>query len=236
LLVELIAITDQAGAPPCELRQDEIIALSENSVRLRDILVLPCGDLEHFEGAENLVIATLPRDSRTLSLTRVGVADLLARRIPALAGLTESGNDQRITFTNSAASEVRPETDTQCYVATRNIAPGELVTGEDVSQSECLADRAASRIAYDRREGVPRTSEVIHQGDYLGRLMPLPRSNWDVGQQLTMSIRVGPVAVERQVWAMEPAAGNASVFLKDEYGAVFSAPVSMLAKKAEAPE
>lgn len=226
MLVELLAATTEIAA--CRLREDHAIVLSDNSIRVRDILELPCGDGEYSDIGD-LIIAALPESLETLAVARNGLADLLRRRVPGLADALPAIEEGSIVFRRSADALGDAGADAQCFAAARSIAADELLSHDSVAPARCEPGRDAIRVSYDRRHGVVRATEPLAKGDYLGRLMSLPRRGWDANQALTMSVRIGPVTVERNVRAIAPTGDASSAFVKDADGAVFSAPVASLA-------
>jgi hypothetical protein len=227
LLFELVAATIQAAA--CELRSEQVIVLADRNIRLNDILDLRCGDGQYAETGD-LVVAFLPERSETLTVTRIGLADLVRRRVPGLEEALADEGEGSITFRRRVDTQLEAGDGEQCFAATRNIAAGELVTYDSVATTRCAAVQHPARLNYDRRHGVVRAASAVEAGEYLGRLMPLPRSGWEEDQPLILSLSIGSVTIQREVQSATPAGGGAAAFVRDKDGALFSAPMSSLAR------
>ena len=225
MLVELLAAAE-IGA--CKLRDEQVIVLIDNSIRVHDILELPCGDGQYSD-AGDLVIAALPENSEALTVARNGLADLLRRRVPGLADALPSENEGSVVLRRSTDVATDTGPDTRCFSTGRRISADELLTQDSVVPAPCESGRSVGWLNYDRRHGVLRADTPLAEGAYLGRLMPLPEESWDAGQLLKMSIRIGPITIERNVRAAAPVGGAESALVKDADGAVFSTSVASLA-------
>ncbi|HEV7690385.1 MAG TPA: hypothetical protein VGO52_06170 [Hyphomonadaceae bacterium] len=218
------------GTTPCELRADDSITLSQDQIRIQDVVDLPCGDTD-IQNISDLSVAALPASTSEVSISRDAVADLVRRRVPGLADLKVSDGQRLVTFRRAEAVKARVAPQAGCFAAVRNFAAGDLVTPDGVTETACSAGQAAARLVYDRRQSVTRAAQVIVNGEYLGRLMPLSPSGWDQGEPLKLHIQIGAVTVEREVRAIEPGSQGGRVFIRDTDGAVFGAPIDMLTKQ-----
>ncbi|MBX9813655.1 MAG: hypothetical protein K2X76_03035, partial [Sphingomonas sp.] len=69
------------------------------------------------------------------------------------------------------------------------------------------------------------TAAPVASGDYLGALAPLPARAIKRGAPLTLRAMAGPIVIEREVRAVQPARAGGRVFVRDADGHVFAAPL-----------
>ena len=209
------------------------VALPDGVLRVRDVVQLDCLPAKERGSIGELVIGDLREHAGKVEVTGSDIADAVRRRVPGLplakdmpAKLTilVSGQD-RLTTTSAAL----------CVVSGRNIAAGEKIVRSDVTSTPCPARPPRPVIAYEAEHGVVRALADIPEGEALGRLMVPDTEFPDSGDELLLIVKVGPVSIERRVWAMQPAPRSGELFVRDEAGNIFPAPID-LGRNAERRE
>ncbi len=220
-----------AGAPTilvaaaCGFLPLEAVELGRREVRVADLVSLDCIEAVERPRVGALVVATLPGDGRPATLSRAAVADLVRRRVPALANLSTETMGQSVSF-RSSAQTAAPRTPI-CYAAAHAIETDEPLTRADVVAAACILNSERANLRYDRLHGAVRASEHLIAGEYLGPLAALPGVFPDADDALILSAAIGPVRIERDVVAVQPSLGEA-IFVRDRDGDVFRAEVASL--------
>jgi flagella basal body P-ring formation protein FlgA len=202
----------------CHLTSQAEIVLDERAVRVGDVLDLACISPEAREDIADLVIAEIPAGVTRMDVSQAGLEALARRRVPGLEFASSGTDGLKITFrTPAVQAEATPVS--SCFAAARAIEAGGLVTRKDLAAAPCSAEPAERALTFDRVHGVLRAQAPITSGAYLGRVAA-PESAVDAGEALTLRISVGPVQIERDVWAVQAAAGGAGIFVRDNRGEV----------------
>lgn len=221
-----LAIPVPAAAGP-----DHVVTLKP-AVSLQDA-ALRVGDLVTVRGGRlpariaSMVVARLPRGAATVDMPAAQAAALVRRRVPALRAVASQGAVVRIRL---AAAPVVARAQAACFVSATDLPAGATLTTADVVRTECAA-RPAAGLRY-RVGGLVIVGFPVAAGDYLGRLPALPDSAVDKGAPMTLRARSGLVTIERSVVAMQPARSGGKVFVRDEDGHVFPAPLALSGKGA----
>lgn len=212
--------SDRPPEPPaqCRLVSATDIDLSERVIRVGDIVEDQCDADARMREA---VIAILPRHGERITLTRRALAGLVRRRLP---GLDPAANGEASIAFN-ALRVARPSASaSNCYAAAHALSEGAALSGEDLRHAPCVSGENPALI-YDRAMGVVRATRAIGEGEALGSFAAPPRRFADTGDELSLSVAVGPVRVERTVTALQPAPKGGAVFVRDAEGHIFSAPI-----------
>lgn len=223
----MIVLLASLAGTACALASAHTLDIAGADVRIRDVATLECVRPEFRKPLGNLVVATLPTHANEVTLARGALATLIRRRAPLLAGIEVGTTDQPVTLRRPVAAGVQPDATSGCWVAARAIPEGLSITGEAIQAAPCADRSGVPRIRYDRAQGIARATSNIAGGDYLGRLDVPAERFADTGDELSLVAIVGPVRIERSVWAVQPGRG-ASVFVRGEDGEVFRAPVQHL--------
>ena len=207
-----------AGAV-CALTNAQSVDLSGADLRVSDVMSLECVASSHRREIGELAIASANRESE---VTRLALAALVRRRVPALAELELSDD-------SAATVRVRPPRRApalafECYGARRAIGADEAISTDDVERAPC-SPRARAPVRYEPMHGLMRATEDIAAGELLGRMMAPPPPITEAGREMTLRIAIGPVMIERSVETVQPSRGGA-IFVRDQDGHVFSAPMN----------
>ena len=122
-----------------------------------------------------------------------------------------------------------------CFVAARALRAGQIVSRQSLSPAPCEPGARSALIRYDRIHRVVRATSDLAEGEYLGRLDVTYGLASDAGDALVLVVAIGPVRIERQVWAMQPAHDGAALFVRDSDGNIFRAPIEADAAAETAP-
>lgn len=207
-----------AAGAVCALIDASAVNLAGADVRLAEIASLDCIAHEHRKRIGDLSIATMTGER---ALTRSALATLVRRRVPALANIDLGGDAD-------ASIQLRPPRQAvahqSCYAARRPIELGAAISAEHLEQAACATRARTGLVRYDRAAGVARATQPIIAGDHLGRMMASPPAA-EAGDELTLTVALGPVTIQRTVQAVQTSRGGA-VFVRDADGRVFPARLS----------
>jgi hypothetical protein len=153
------------------------------------------------------------------------MASLVRRRIPGLA-ISQENMGGTITFMRSAPRPEAPLERRPCFALAHPLKAGALVTGDDLLRVSCISDTKPAALRYDGTNGTTRAGAPLDAGSYVGPLVVPHHHYADRGDNLVLGVSIGPVRIERQVFAMQPAAAGSDIFVRDEDGNVFSAPIA----------
>jgi|CXWL01.1.fsa_nt_gi hypothetical protein len=223
------------AAVACGLMPSETIELTAREVRVANIVSLECIAPSERRDIGALVVAVLPSGARSTPVTRAALAGLARRRVPALASLVVEDGNRSVTLHRSVAAQTDDTaSDPACYAAAHVVEAGEPLTGANLVAAPCRDSPADVELHYDRLHGVLRATQPLASSDYIGRVMAPPVPFPDTEDALTLSAAVGPVRVERDVVAVQPSLGEA-IFVRDNDGAIFRAPMASLRRTEPAP-
>lgn len=205
----------------CALSPLEAIDLNAAEVRVRDVIILDCIAPERRARIGELIVARSASHERELQLDRRALLALVRRRAPGLGEIlapTASGSI-RLRFRGVSAAAPEP----RCFAAARSLGPSRALRSSDLVDDDCVDGRPTS-LRYDRRDGIVRTTRPIEAGEPLGPLASLPTDVVEQGAPLILVSRSGPVVIEREVRAAQPARTGDALFVRDREGQLFSAP------------
>jgi flagella basal body P-ring formation protein FlgA len=110
-----------------------------------------------------------------------------------------------------------------CMRPVRDIAAGTPLAARDFEHADCPAKAPRAAFSYDARRGAARASRDIAAGEAVAALPAFALADVSPGQKLYVSVRVGPVVVEREVEALQSGRAGGRIFVKGSDGRVFSA-------------
>lgn len=205
----------------CALSPLDAIDLDAGEVRVRDVATLACIAPERRDHIGGLIVAQGASHVRELELDRGALLALVRRRAPGLGEVLTVGASGSIRLRFPSASTARPEP--RCFAAARSLGPGHALRAADLVAGDC-ANSQPTALRYDRRHGIVRAARAIEAGEPLGPLAPLPADVVEQGAALTLVSRSGPIVIEREVRAAQPARTGGALFVRDRDGRLFSAP------------
>jgi hypothetical protein len=104
------------------------------------------------------------------------------------------------------------------------LTAGAVPTASDFAPAKCEAIRAASPFRYDVKIGAARSERDIQRGETVAAIPEFALAAVRPGQRLYIKTRTGPVTVQREVKAFQPAMPSRALFVEAADGTVFSAP------------
>lgn len=206
----IAAILLAAGAPTITAAAE--VAVAGRQVLIGDVVTGSILDAR----TRARVVATLPRDGASVTISRQGLARLVRRSVP---GATIAGADGEIVLRSIAPAPVAGT----CFVLVAPVAKGEAITPDLVAEASCGESRPGS-VGFDRAAGGAVALASLPAGTRLGHIAPLSAPGIGKGTALRLVSLAGPVRVERQVTALQPSRGR-RVFVRDADGRVFAAPL-----------
>jgi hypothetical protein len=163
-------------------------------------------------------------------VTRSALAGLIRRAVP---GLRVTGDGPSIITLISALPRARVEQG-PCFEARELIAAGAGIHIDDAAAVSCDPDRKPASIERDPATGEARAVSAIGAGAYLGRLRLAESPEVRAGDRLTLISSAGPVRIQRQVTALQPARRkDRRLFVAASDGAVFAAPLKLEGSHAQ---
>lgn len=204
-----LALAAAIGAAPPPSPAEAAITVVEGRILARDIA------RESPDGSA--VVASLPRGMHRIELTEERRRALLRNRFPGgryallhrgtLAIEREAGTDQ-------AAA---PGT---CFAARADIAAGSAIVRNALEQVSCSRDAAGAWLTHDARSRTLFARADIPAGTYLGRIRPGAAAGVAAGARLVFRSSEGPVTIEREATALQPARAGRPLFARTEDGEV----------------
>jgi len=79
-----------------------------------------------------------------------------------------------------------------------------------------------SAVRYDRAMGAVRLAHDLQPGDVVAEIPPSMMAGIGPGEKLYVTVRVGPVLVQREVEALQPANPGQKLFVRAADGQVIS--------------
>lgn len=116
----------------------------------------------------------------------------------------------------------------ECLRVVRPVASGETVVLADVSPTSC-EDGVERAFRIDPRWRTLTAVRDLQPGEVLSGAPSSTLAAVRPGDRLFLSIRVGPVTVEREVEAVQAARAGEAVFVRGADGRVFQAPAPEIA-------
>jgi len=107
--------------------------------------------------------------------------------------------------------------------ATHSLAAGQVPAAGDLVVAECGDSKPNSVVRYDADLRAVRFTRPVQADEIIAAI---PRDLMTViipGQKIYVSVRVGPVVVQREVEALQPANPGQSLFVRTVDGQVMSA-------------
>jgi hypothetical protein len=215
----------------CTLTTADAVDLKDRSLRVKDVVQLDCVPEDARDSLGAIVLGKLPSESAEIRLSHTDIAVLAERRIPGLDLTVEEGLSEEVTL--RAGRDIASTATPPCFAAAHPIAANQAISAGDLLPASCQGKDGRPPVHYDKANGVVRTAANLAQGDYLGRLSVPAQTYPDTGDELLLSVGLGPVRIERQVWAVQPAPNRGEMFVRDEAGVVFRVPLAAPKTKGE---
>jgi len=161
------------------------------------------------------VVARMPAGAASVTLPRRAVAALVHHNIARLRPAAGPGN---IVFRLAPVAHVSAI----CFRLRQKVARGGVVGPEMAAPAPCSGQPSAMlRFA----DGALHATADLFPGDYLGAVHLTGRPAVQKGDALQIVSTVGPIRVVRAVTAMQDGRNGRRIFVRDEDGQVFAAPM-----------
>lgn len=204
------------------LTPSDHVNLASTNIVISDV-VSPDGiDEAVYKRVAGKVIATLPEGHTKIDLPRDTLANLVRRRVPLFSDIDTIDGQGAIHFESGISQQVNNK---QCKMTIGALEQGTVVLARHLMSVSCRAGAEMAPVRYDRLTGVLRTKTKISAQTYLGRVEAAEREFADTGDELVLMVKMGPVRVERPVWALQPALGADHIFVQDKNGTLMRVPV-----------
>ena len=215
----LLNVIAAAAGSMATLTSAPTVALDAARIRIADVVASHRLPRSEWDRLAPMVIARLPDNAPTLALSRTAVAALVARRAPAMQ-LARGTGAQTIQFMIRVRESQNPTLG--CRVLAVPRGAGESVVAADLRPALCT-DNAPASLRLNREDHRLVAVNALREGTYLGRVSPPLAFAVRRGDGLRLVSRIGPVAVERSVTALQPALPGGKIFVRDPDGQVFAA-------------
>ncbi len=107
-----------------------------------------------------------------------------------------------------------------CMRATHSLIAGQVPSEDDLIPTDCGDVKPASVVRYDADLRSVRFARSIQPNEIIGSIPKDLMAAVTPGQRLYVSVKVGPVTVERVVEAMQPAKPGQSLFVRTADGQI----------------
>lgn len=192
------------------------IEVSAAHVLLGDVLDLSAVPAGLRVSAAALEIAAFRPGRDRMTFTTGEAAQRARALMPALAPWLADGPAQTVSVRRLKT----PSPGAACAELTNILAAGALVTAQDLSPASCEGALEAALI-YDG--GAVRAARSLRPGDRIAQAPASVLPSVRPGQKLLVHTRVGPVAIRREVEAVQAGRPGQPLFVRTAEGAVFSA-------------
>lgn len=193
-------------------------------VEVADLSTLPA-DLRVRAGS--LVVA---RFAPGQSVLRAPVARLTERAragLPILAAYLPSNPQGEVTIRRAPATATRARAaERPCLRILEPVSAGAGLRAGQVEPAPCGSQLARRATYYDRRSNVTRAARSLTPGETIAAAPAASLVGVEAGAEVTLTARVGPVVIERQVTAVQAARPGEPVFVVGDDGRAFAAPPS----------
>jgi hypothetical protein len=212
------------SAPTAGLVPADAVEVAAREVRIADVARI--GGLDRASRARlgRTVIAVLPDGRSEVTLSRKALAALVRRGVPGLD--VAAGGEGAIRIRAIGLPAAPPKAAGECKELAAPVARGALLAAADARSVPCDGNAPQHAVQYDRRHGVVRAAADLPAGAYLGRVALPAEAGIERGAALTLVSTVGPVRIEREVVAVQPARPGGKIFVRDEEGGTFAAPLA----------
>ncbi|WP_371395866.1 hypothetical protein [Fretibacter rubidus] len=207
------------------LALNDTLDLDRNDVRVKDVVDMRSLSPTLASRISDKAIATRTGSQAVIKLTRSDIADLVRKRVPVLSDIKTSEPDDFISIHFPKIEKNISDRTFSCYELMGFVPEGTALTRENLRPVSCDAKREKIALRYDKPTRLVRTIANANAGQYLGRVS-VPKTMFaDKGDPLTLQVIIGPVKIEKKVWALQPAHAADKIFVKDREGTVLRVPV-----------
>jgi len=221
--VGVVAFGLVAAAAPVAFQRD--VAVRSPAVALGDLADLSRLPAALRGRAAALPIARVPAQGR-LVLTSQRLAERARALMPALGPWLAPGTDDAVVVRLAAeapAPAAKSAPPAGCQRVAHPVAAGAIPTVDDLAPATCEAGPAGEAFRYDPAAKAVRATRDLAPGETVAAVPRFAIAGVRPGQRLFLKTRVGPVVVEREVEALQPARPGGQLFVRSLDGAIFPA-------------
>lgn len=201
------------------------VTVSSNHLRIADVADLTDLDETSRKFISNKVIASQSGNEKDIYLKRSSIAELIRKRVPGLSPIVPEGSSDEIRIKFIPQTNEYVEGGAKCYVFNREVSAGQAITKEDLQLNQCDKTRTLASMRYDKVTGVLRAVVPISVQSYAGQISVPDSAFVDVGDEIVVSVVIGPVRIEKDVWALQPANEAEFIFVRDKNGQIMRVPL-----------
>lgn len=204
------------------------VHISQRVVRLGDVADLSTVPVALRARAASLAIADLPVGRNRLTLSTRWSMERARVLMPALTPWLGGGDGSTITVRLVSGPSDRLADPTPCLVLKAALPSGAIAAARDFAPASCERNQAMTALRHDSATGLVRTGRDLQIGDHVAMVPSSELAAILPGERLYLSTQVGPVRIDRQVEAVQPAAQGQAVFVRGDAGPAFSVPAGGL--------
>ena len=199
------------------------------AVESRTLTLAQVADLGCLPGAyraklDGLALAVVPRGRSRLVLSAATLAARMRATAPAAMRWFPEPSTERVVVTLTSARRASGDEGTRCLQVVNPIASGSAPVEADFKAAACGTEMQDRPFRYDVSVGAVRAVRDVESGEITRGLPAALVSTIRPGDALYVSAQSGPVQVEREVHAVQPATPHHPMFVRSEDGAVFPVP------------
>lgn len=113
----------------------------------------------------------------------------------------------------------------ECRFMVRPASAGEAIDANDTATGPCSDSGGLRKLRYDPVAKVARAAVDLVPGDELGAVFLPKRPGILPGDRVAIVASFGPIQVLREVTALQPGYPGRWLFVRDDAGQVFKAPI-----------
>jgi hypothetical protein len=110
----------------------------------------------------------------------------------------------------------------RCMSAVRALNAGAVPSAEDFAAADCGAHPPVPAVRYDANMRAARLTRGLAQGEIIAGIPSSMMASVSPGQKLYVTVQAGPVLVQREVEALQPANPGRKLFVRAADGKVMS--------------
>lgn len=217
------------AAQPGAIAFDSTAQSRGGDIRLADVADLSGLPKALQARAAALTLTRAPRGPRRLTVSRRWLGERAKALMPALGPWLPSSPEGLVDVRveGASSSQTRPPFG-DCSVLKRNTVTGAAPTSDDFETSACSPSKLTRAFRFDAATGSARAVRDLSAGEVVAALPASAIASVIPGQKLFLTTRVGPVEVDREVTALQPARSGGALFVRTQDGKIFSvaAPVA----------
>ncbi len=199
-------------------------AVESRTVTLAQVADLGCLPASFREKLAGLAVVVVPRGRSRLVLSAGALAARMRATAPAASRWFPEPSVETVVVTVPPARQASRDEGAECLQVVNPIASGSAPVEADFKAAACGTEMQDRPFRYDVSVGAVRALRDVEAGEITQSLPAALVSTIRPGDALYVSAQSGPVQVEREVRAVQPATPHHPMFVRSEDGAVFPVP------------